>query len=119
MQLSFDKIESDIIGVRLRALGKEISDVIIGIRLDATALATMGTADSGYLYYGKFVCVGLDTSFVASFNTTVEFDASSAITATGGLVGTFYDQLFNKVVTSAGQGKIYFVGLKIQVRDDV
>lgn len=111
-----DKVINDIVPARLSPLGKKITGAHTFVRLGATELAALSTASTTNLYYGKFICVGLTQDFVASYNTTTEWTSASGNDATGGLVGTFYDVMWNKITsTSPTQGTIYFVGIQFTV----
>ena len=114
MQISYDKVIEDIVKAKIGNT-KKIGATSDLVRLSATDLNAMSTASTTHVWYGKFICMGLADSFVASYNTTVEFTAVNGITASGGIVGTFYEQLFNKVVTSATLGTVLFVGYKIKI----
>ena len=62
------------------------------------------------------MCVGLAESLVAAYGSTTTLSTTNGVTATGGLVGTFYDVHFNKITsTSPVIGTVYFVGVKIAV----
>lgn len=105
----------EFINTRLALTNKKIGNSVTFVRLNAADLATMSTANTGYEWYGKLVCVGLTDNCSASHGTTVEWTAANAYSVTGGLSGTFYDVMFNKFTGSPTAGTIYFVGIKVEV----
>ncbi len=115
MTISIDKVINDIIPVIIGAT-KKVTGPQVFVKLNATELAAMSTADTGYLWYGKLVCVGLSETMVAAYGSTTTWSSANGATATGGLVGTFYDVHFNKITsTSPVIGTVYFVGVKIAI----
>lgn len=98
--------------------GKEVNGSIESVRLTASDLSDLDTASTTHVWYGKLVCVGLSTALVASASESVEFDSTNAVTATGGLVGTFYDVYFDVIdYETPTDGEVYFIGYKIPVTD--
>ncbi len=115
MTISIDKVINDILPGIIGAT-KKVDGPQVFVKLNATELAAMSTANTGYIWYGKLVCVGLAESLVAAYGSTTTLSTTNGVTATGGLVGTFYDVHFNKITsTSPVIGTVYFVGVKIAV----
>lgn len=115
MHIPFDKVLTTILPAKIGAT-KKVSGAETYVRLGATELAALSATDLNFVYYGKIICVGLTQAFAAQYNSTTEWTSASGKDATGGLVGTFYDVLFNHITsTSPTDGTIYFVGVKIGI----
>tara|TARA_R110000868_G_scaffold25994_3_gene100721 strand:+ start:9362 stop:9712 length:351 start_codon:yes stop_codon:yes gene_type:complete len=110
MQFTLERI-NEVIQAKIGAT-KKVVGPITHVRLNATALNAMTSADANYIWYGKVVCVGASADVDLSYNSTIEFTTSGGVVAIGYVSGTFYDVLFNKVTGTAVLGEFYFVGIK-------
>lgn len=114
MTISIDKVINDIIPVIIGAT-KKVTGPHTFVRLTADQLGAMTTADTAALYWGKFICSGCDAAVIAYYGSDIIFDTTTGGSATGGLVGTFYDQYFNKMGGAATDGTLCFVGVKMTI----
>ena len=115
MTISIDKVINDIIPVIIGAT-KKVTGPHTFVRLTADQLGAMTTADTAALYWGKFISSGCSDAIRAKYGTEIIFTTETGSTATGGMVGTFYDQYFNNIEGgAAADGTLCFVGVKMTI----